>query len=775
MGRKVLLLLALWGILGLQTKAQVVINEIQAANDGTIPDEDGDYPDWLELYNAGGNTVNLVNLHLSDDPADLYKWTFPDVFLEPQHYLLVFASDKNRLGAPFLHTNFKISSSGEMLLLTDADGIVLDAVNAPPLLSNQSYGKLPDGVDGGWVILNNATPGYTNSQGGVFTTLEFSHERGFYANDFNLQLTTPNADNRIFYTTNGKEPSVNGLLYEMPIAISDPTGEPYLYSNIKTTELTGDYRWAEPTSHLPQCQVIRAAVFDENDNLVSNIATHSYFVGKGVQTRFPYPIVSMATKPEDLFSNETGIYVPGVFFDPDADNWEWTGNFFQKGNAWERPVHLSMFLPAGELQFAQDAGVRIHGQRSRAAPQKTFRVYARGAYGAPDLEYPLFETVENETYKRFLIRTPLTDWSRALFKDAACHELLRNFSDLELMASRTILLFVNGEYWGIHNLRERQDERYIAYHYSLPEEEVLLFEPWGTPIDHNDQSFADYRQFVLNNDLSLPENYEYIRQHADIDNFIDYQIAHIYFQNRDWPGNNEKIWKPDTVNAKFRWLFFDVDAGMYDAEANSLEWATDEEKGWSTAPLRKLLQNIDFKQKFVERFVWHLNNTFEPERFISIIEQYEQLYAPEMERYIDRWGDPSSKADWRNKVDGLKEFARLRPCYMKEHLISHFNLPEESVEVTACKLAVEGEGFVYPNPTSGGFWVALGEDFPTDLSSAELAIFSPDGRKIYQADINISISGGTSEFINLSQLTAGLYITELRAANYSLKQKMVVK
>ena len=195
----------------------VVINEVMAANQTTILDEDGDAPDWIELYNPGSAPVDLTRCGLSDDPADSLKWRFGNTTIPAGGHLVVFASDKNRQ-TPQLHTNFKISASGETLVLTDSNGVVIDRVAVPVSATDISYARTTDG--GPLWGFQTPTPGSANTGGAIggwADSIAFSHRGGFYPSALSISLAA--GDSRIFYTLDGSAPDSTATAYTAPIAI----------------------------------------------------------------------------------------------------------------------------------------------------------------------------------------------------------------------------------------------------------------------------------------------------------------------------------------------------------------------------------------------------------------------------------------------------------------------------------------------------------------------------------------------------------------------------
>ena len=162
----------------------LVINEIMASNTKTIQDQDGEYDDWIELYNNSDATINLENYKLSDKLDALDKWTFPSATIAPNSYLNIWADeDQEQAG---LHCNFKLSASGESVALSDANGTVLDQVTFPILGEEKTYGRYPNGT-GSFAELD---PTY-NAENTVSLATKTSNDFrvNVYPNPFNDKIT----------------------------------------------------------------------------------------------------------------------------------------------------------------------------------------------------------------------------------------------------------------------------------------------------------------------------------------------------------------------------------------------------------------------------------------------------------------------------------------------------------------------------------------------------------------------------------------------------------
>ena len=666
-----------------------LINEFMASNATTIADEDGDFSDWIELYNPGSNVFDLTGCYLSDDASNPLRWQFPQGLVPAGGFLLVWASGKDRVGPMGeLHTNFAISASGEPLLLTAADGVTrLDEVGPIALPTDVSYGRLPDGADT-WVEFAVSTPGASNA-GGLqhLAAPVFSESPGYYTSAVVLSLSAPDPAAEIRYTLDGSEPTGASALYEEPLILDSRVGDPNVISLIPTNfRDPSDHRgWRPPRGEVFKINVVRARAF-RADHLPSQIVTGSYIVDPDPFGQLPLPVISLATSPENLFDDAIGIYVPGDAFVPGDHR---TGNYFETGDEWERPLHLEFFDLQGEALLSQDAGVRIHGGGSRALPQKSLRMYARSGYGASSFEGVLFPDLPYDSFNRLLIRNSGDDWGYLGFKDLAVQTMLSGMG-IDTQAGRPVVHFFNGEYWGLANLRERYDRHYIARVHGVPEDEaILLFNnAWveeGVSSDRID--YLALRSFVSTSDMTQPENLAYVAERMDLENYIAYNVAEIYIANNDWPGNNIRFWRkrtegyepnaPPGHDGRWRWLMYDVEYSFTPISHATLAQATaDDAPGWPNPPwstelLRGLLENEWFRHGLINGFADHLNSTFIPVRLIGIIDEFADLYAPAIEAWQDRW---DVTYNWAGGVQGLRNFADQRSGIVRQHVIDHFDL-----------------------------------------------------------------------------------------------------
>ncbi|KAA3653667.1 MAG: hypothetical protein DWQ10_18250 [Calditrichaeota bacterium] len=324
-----------------------------------------------------------------------------------------------------LHTNFKIKTAGESVFLSDSQGHLVDSCQIRNLPTDISTGRYPDGTEN-WFYFENATPGTANKNDGYRTfspSVQSTQTAGFYENAVTISLSTPGETAAIYYTLNGAPPTENATLYQSPIALSTTT-------------------------------VLKARSFQQG-TLPGPILTRTFFIGEGSEL----PVLSLSTAPVNLWDEQSGIYVKG----PNAEEAYpyFNANFWQD---WERPAHIEFFEKNQQRVFSVGCGIKIFGGWSRGADQKSLSLFFRTQYGPSTLEYPIFPDLDIETFEALVLRNSGNDWSSTMIRDGMMGSLLASV-DVDRQAFRPAVLYINGKYWGIHNIREKINKHLIASHH----------------------------------------------------------------------------------------------------------------------------------------------------------------------------------------------------------------------------------------------------------------------------------------------------------------------
>lgn len=744
----------------------VVINEFMSKNTTTIQDKDGDFSDWIEFYNATNSTINLHNYSLSDDDDELNKWVFPEVTIPSRGYLLIFASDKNILDTTELHTNFKISCGGEELFLSNDSGEVIDQTYAVELNADDSYGRVPDG-NSIWIVIYTPTPNGSNND---INQLSFSHQEGFYTSPFSLQISTLYPDT-VYYTLNGDTPSDSSNIYSDSIFIFNRSVLPNTLSEIPTTpdqSLITYKAWEPPAEKLHKVTVLKCASYSKGMR-TSKIYTKTFFVDSEIYDKYTLPIISISTDENNLFSHDSGIFVPGVFYD--SINPELTGNYFKRGENWERKAHIEYFDHDGSVGFSQDAGIRIHGGKTRQSAQKSLRLYAREEYGKKYFEYSLLPQRQNDKYKRFVLATTIGDWQvQSIIKDELAHDLSSSLN-LDYQSFQPVIVYINGEYWGVYTLRDRVDERYIEYLYNIDKDSIEFYDP-------DNSAYQNLIEFIEQNSLEYSGNYDYVTQQIEIDNFIDYIISETFFANYDWPGNNIKFWRkiPD---GKWRWILIDLNAGFGNVNINMLLHATknDTSVTWPNPPsstflFRNLLKNDTFEAQLIERYAEILNLDFDTEKMTGKLDSIRELYAPEIPGHVARWNFPDSYNVWDDAVDNaLQAFIESRPCIVRDHIMEFFDLTDFDFN---CDSDIEdivlNDLVISPNPSNGEFFLINRQ---ANIINATIVVTNLSGQIIFKEN-GIDILQNEIKHFSLSGLSNSTYIFHLISDDFSGQQKIQI-
>lgn len=595
------------------------------------------------MHNNSKSPVQLAGWSLSDDALDPQKWQFPDMSIAAGGYVVIWASDKDRSvsGQP-LHANFKISASGETLYLFDHRSVQKHSLAINGLRTGTSVGLSK--TNKATVYYAQPSPGAANSDqeylGVVSEVAAFSDEGGVTSAAM-VMLTGAKANQTIRYTTDGSVPTQSSLLYQGAILIPENTS-------------------------------IRARIFA--DGFIPSITQSRTFL---VGTSHDIPVVTLEADPLDFFDTEYGIYVLGDDYEFEAPNYG--ANFWEE---WERDIHFGFYEADGSLGVEFNTGVQIFGGYSRSFAQKALAFYARGRYGVDKFEYPFFPELEYEKFEHLVLRASGNDWLRTMFRDRAFTSLMAG-TGLDYQAGRAVAVYLNGEYWGLHNLREKVNEDFLSSKHDVKKSEVDILEANAEVVEGSNTEYLELIDYVSTSDPTSPSFYSTIAAQMDMENFIAYQTLQIYITNEDWPERNIKFWKAPST--KWRWILYDTDFGfgLYDRNVtkNSIAYATaanatdGSNPAWSTLLLRRLLQNPEFKMQFINYFADQLNSRFLPANLSTLIGRLADEIRTEIPLQKSRWAGRGNW-NWESEVNNLITYANNRPTYVWQHLRDHFSLSE---------------------------------------------------------------------------------------------------
>ena len=615
--------------------------------DGGTPDEFVlDMKKIRPLLVQGSNVLSVQVHNNTSTSTDLTSRPFlsfginsSQIFWDP---IPTFFTPTN--GGVYLHTNFSLSNGEEPIALFDPNGNPVDGVNLPKVLSDVTYGRQTDGATT-FKMFKPATPGATNNgatsyNGIISDKVSFSLPAGFYSSTQSLTLSTTNSNATIKYTTDGSKPTSSSTTYTGSISISST-------------------------------RVIRAAAF-VSGYLTEYSETNTYLIGANDNPKLP--VMTISTDPDGFFGFNNGIYELG----PNASGVQpnFGANFWED---WEREIHFEYFDENDQLGIEQDCGVKIFGGWSRDQAMKSLRLIGRDEYGDKDFDYKFFKSKNIDSFRQLVLRNSGNDFNSTHFRDALNHEVIKDVGNHDRMAYQPVVVFINGEYWGVHNLRERMNTKYVEDNHGVDDDEINLIENAGAGQEKakngDDVDWRNTVNFILNNDLTIAANWNQVQQMIDVPNFIDFFASETYHINWDAPHNNVRVWRPMDNSSGWRYLYYDTDFGLNlfglnhtGASYNELSrWINDDRSSHSPI-FKKLLTNPTFKCLFVNRYADLMNTVFAPSNYTGVADSIKALINDDMERHFDRWGN--SYNGWNGEITSVKSFLNARRSSVKEHITS---------------------------------------------------------------------------------------------------------
>ena len=611
--------------------AEVVINELVAANQAGLRDEDNELQDWIEIVNAGTEPVNLLGWSLTDDPDVPGKWVFPSHLLEPGEFLVVFASGKDRAHAPF-HTNFKLNVFGEYLALfrPELPWVAADAQNPafPEQRNDYAYGR---DNHGSWRYFATPTPSVANGTSsvvGVAPPPHFSVSRGCFDAPFTLLLTSPMDGAQIRYTLDGTEPTATtGLVYTGPLTVSTITtlrAACFAPTYLPSRTVTHSYLFLDEVPYQSNTPPGYPTSWGTRSAFPNNLVPADYEMDLDPLRTSPnnpgsaidpikmqrlmnglreWPIVSMVMDPDDMFGSN-GLYPNSI-----------------DKNFGEKPVSLEMWLPDGSTAFTIAGGLGMHGNASRVPeknPKHGFKLSFRGDYGETSLRYRLFPDSPAEDFDDLILRADFgTSWrhwsdvsgglgsfqrSRATrTRDAYFKHSLRDMGRLA-SHNRYFHLFINGLYWGTFDFTEQPTADFGRRYFGGTKEDYDVYDQGSL----KNGTAAAYNEMVGMTNLGDPTNYEHMKQLLDIPEFIDYMLMHFYVGAQDWGYNINKNWyairkRVDGAEGRFRYLPWDGENILLDENVNRVIL-----DGYPSGLHTKLMANAEYRLAFADRVYQHL-------------------------------------------------------------------------------------------------------------------------------------------------------------------------
>lgn len=484
----------------------------------------------------------------------------------------------------------------------------------------------------------------------------FSHQSGYYVDSIILTMSTSIPNGIIRYTINGSEPDITSPVYSSPLTIKAPSPSQYTYSAIASnpsltyplpeySESRANSRgWLPPYGDVFRANLLKAKVF------VNGISEDSCKIATYIirNQHFDLPIMSISIDSLDFFGFENGIYIYGK----DTLN----GGNYRNDTAF-RKIAFEYIDTNGLSLLKQAANAEIHGNGGRISTQKSLKLVAQREYGNGTFDHPFFENNLFDKYDKLLLRNG-GHRPDCFPRDDIALDFYKSMDNLSQNGQQVIVL-INGEFWGIQTLKEIMDDNYFFRRFGMPKENLTIVSYGGLLLEGQEggeEAYQDVLDFVLNNDLTIPKNYDSVKALVDIESFIDFQCTEIFISNGDWPNNNTKIWRDrqgnlpfldNHLDGKWRWLLYDLDASFggdckgISATHGTLEKALDPLLGKATRLFIRLLENESFKHQFINRYCDLLNSNFSEQQLKNSIDKVFSAVNSSMTEHTRRWRYPS--------------------------------------------------------------------------------------------------------------------------------------
>ncbi|MDO4564559.1 MAG: lamin tail domain-containing protein [Clostridia bacterium] len=600
------------------------INEVSANHEKGTGEND-----WIELYNGYGSDLNLEGYYLSDDPDNLKLFQIGSVTIRSGGYAVIEAtSHATRQTAGV--APFGISASGETLFLSDPSGALIDVFETGALSVGLSSGRMTFDSSVKRVFFDNPTKGAAN--GSVvylgYTAQPVFSETGLYQSaSFTLSLSCTTEGAVICYTTDGSEPTANSSVYTGPVSISS------------------------------SC-VVRARAYCSG--LISSpIVTFHYLF----EEEHTVPVMCIAMDPDDF----TDVY-----------------RVTEPSDIIERGAYFSYYEADGNLGVVFPGGIKLKGRGTLILPQKSFTIRLRGSYGQNSINYPFFDEIEQTEFASLALRNSGQDYDSARIRDSYMSRAVQGLN-LETAATRPVVVYVNGEYYGLYDLNEELNADYLTTHYGTDRDAVDVIMRNTTVKQGSNTDFLRVRRYARETDLSNEANYQEFLQWVDADYFMDYIIAQSYAANSDM--FNQKYWRAQDYSIKWRPIFYDLDFCFRSATRTGVLSAYFTEEGVPSANgslsnmdiYCALLQNDGWRAKFIERYVEIVVTYFNAERMTALLDEMAAVMEPEMQRHIARWGRPKSFSYWQEEIAELRSIVERRPEYALNALKNYFGVSDELI------------------------------------------------------------------------------------------------
>jgi len=637
----------------------LVINELMQSNIDCIMDDIDEFPDsWVEIYNPTDQTVNLEDYRMSDKPNADNAWKFPRRTIEPNGFVVVYCDKESDEGG--FHTDFRLESGkGCQVYLFKGSEVVdklpaaLKSMPAP----NIAYGRKTDGGDE-WGYQLTPTPGASNSgevcDGDHILGEPLFSERGCVltsSETITLTLSLPEGTpegTEIRYTTDGREPTGNSKLYTGAITIND--------SYAIRAKLFCD-GWLSPRS------TVQSYIFLDRDMTI--------------------PVISIVTD-DDYLNGREGIFTVN------------TSKYNQIN--WRRPINFELFDEPGKASVLnQICETRIMGGQSREWKRKSMAIYANKRFGTKRLEYEFFPDQKPglTNFKSIMLRNAGNDIDGLYMRDAIIQRSMAQHADLDWQAWRPAVIYINGEYHCMLNIRERSNDDNIFTNYDELEDIDMV--EIAQENNHlvgelkagTSERYDEFVKFYSEKGHTLAEYAEWI----DWKEYINLMAMNLFFNNQDFPGNNIVMWRPRTKDGKWRWLSKDTDfgLGLYNSPVtdNTVKWlySPNTTNVWAnteeaTRMFRNMMEDPDFQREFIDRSLVYMGDFLNEQGVREIWDPMFELVKGELLIHRDELNPPNPWGWWgsnnensiNNEVNNAREWLKKRTDLYRKYLCDYYKV-----------------------------------------------------------------------------------------------------
>jgi hypothetical protein len=602
----------------MKTPTGLIINEVMTINTTLMLHNGANAYSWIELKNNSTSAIDLSKYTISESFNVLSAVSLPNKILQPNEFIVVMASGDSSLStSEYQHIDLKIKGDKSLYLFYGDK--LQDCIFAAQVPTDTSYGR---SKDKGFIYMEDASPNAENNVGlrAVSLSVRSSIESGVYTTStLNLDLLSSGT---VYYSTNGETPTTSSKQYSQPIQLTKT-------SVIKTVNI-------------------------EEGKVPSEVLSYTYILNEDLTL----PVVSLTMDPDQ-------------FTDLQSHPWD---------TKLEYGGHIEYYPIEGE-GFSINCGVQLFGGSTRGLAKKSFSITFEEQYGEDKLNYHVFENRDFSVFDTLVLRSGSQDYSTTFFRDILGSSVMEDSTTVEVQAYKTTILYINGQYWGLYDIREKVDDDFVATHYNVDETTASVVRMGGTISAGNKKTYSTLMNYLASHDLKSTENYEYVKTLLNIDSYIDFWVAELFTTNND-VINFRFISSTAYDEGRLQMIFYDLDYAWYYPNRAYYEFMINPD-GMSDLHVsslinRRLFENEEYRTRFLERLSLSLKTLWKEETVLAKLEIIYQSIKPEITRDFKRWRlDPSV---WEGNVDFLRNFITTRTKNLLRQTKAFFNLSDADYE-----------------------------------------------------------------------------------------------